>query len=476
MRQDQSLRQTVKQKADFRLIAANQVLQKGTQGLRQVIQAELSTNPALELATDLLCPSCGFPLREGECRFCGGLLDTSGRESDSSAAAAADGIDPFPASPREGRKSKEQAESGEVGDMEAPISLTDHLQQQAHAHLPAKDHFIADYLIANISEKGLLECDLEEVCEQLRLPAERVKQVLSVLQTLDPVGVGASTPQEALLIQIRHLAKEGEVDPRAEEIVRSCWEDLAYHRYQKIASHLGCSLEEAKESADYIRENLNPYPASGFVSRTQAAEQQIIRWPDIIIHREKDGYRVEVVESCESELRISDSFLRLRRALSTRSNPSSQNAVAMEALRRACFFLACLRMRKRTLQEVAECVVRLQSGYLDTSMEEHLRPLTRAKVAALLSKHESTISRAVADKFVLLPSRRLVPFERFFAPGAAPKSIILELINREGQGRPLTDRQISRILESRGYRVARRTVAKYRQALRIPPSTQRRAG
>jgi len=99
-----------------------------------------------------------------------------------------------------------------------------------------------------------------------------------------------------------------------------------------------------------------------------------------------------------------------------------------------------------------------------------------ADPAALLSKHESTISRAVADKFVLLPSRRLVRFEQFFAPGAAQKSIILELINREGQGRPLTDRQISRILESRGYRVARRTVAKYRQALRIPPSTQRRAG
>jgi len=466
MRQDQSLRQTVRQKADFRLIAANQVLQKGALSLRQLIQEELSANPALELAADLLCPSCGSPLRQGECRYCSGLAAPSSQ--------GAEGAEAFPLPPSGPRKEKRQAEQSEVGEIAAPVSLADHLRSQARAHLPPQDHSIADYLIANIGEKGLLECTLQEVSEELGQPPDRVERVLSVLQGLDPLGVGSRTPQEALLIQIQHLLREKRVDPWAEKVIQHCWEDLAYHRYQKIAHSLDCTVEEVKASAEFIRDNLNPYPASAFAGQSLSSAQ-IIRWPDLVIHREKDDYRVEVVESYESELRISDGFLRLRRALAGNDGASDQTAVALEALRRACFFLACLKMRKRTLQEVAECVARLQRGYLDTGVEEYLRPLTRAKVAAVLGKHESTVSRAVADKYVLLPDRKLVPFGRFFAPGAAPKSVILELVSREGQGRPLTDRQISRILESRGYRVARRTVAKYRQALRIPPSTQRRA-
>jgi RNA polymerase sigma-54 factor len=465
MRQDQSLRQSVRQKADFRLIAANQVLQKGSLTLRQLIQEELSSNPALELATDMLCPSCGFPLTQGKCRFCDGLLGMSAESKES--------LEPPPVSSSfEKWKDKGTGEQGEIGEIAAPVSLADHLREQARSYLPAEDHAIADYLIANIGDKGLLECDPSEVCDELGLSLEHLKRVLSVLQSLDPPGVGAASSQEALLIQIRQLAKEGEVDPWAEKIVHSCWEDLAFHRYQRIADFLGCKVEDVRKSAEFIRDNLNPYPASAFNEQNRP-DAEAIRWPDVVIHREKADYEVEVIESYESELRISDSFLRLRGALAKTRSPSEDTVVALEALRRACFFLACLRMRKKTLQEVAECVVRLQRGYLDTGMEEHLRPLTRAKVAALLGKHESTVSRAVSDKFVLLPSQQLIPFERFFSPSAAPKRIILELISREGE-KPLTDRQISRILESRGYRVARRTVAKYRQALRIPSSAQRR--
>jgi len=465
MKQGQTLRQATRQKTDFRLIAANQVLQKGVLGLRQFIQKELSSNPALELTTDLLCPTCGFPLRNGECRFCSAPFSAFAPGSDAGGSL----FPPYPAE-RENRRATEQAAFPETA---APISLKDHLREQAKTLLPARDHFIAEYLIANIGEKGLLECELEEVCNDLHLPTGRASEVLRVLQGLDPVGVGARDCREAVLIQIRHLAREREVDPLAEGIILHCWEDLAYHRYQKIARFLRCSEEEVRKSAEFIRANLNPYPANAFARQPEASAPQSLRWPDLIIHREKDAYRVEVVESYESELRISDSFLRLRQFLSRDRSISSTSPVALESLRRACFFLACLKMRKKTLQEVGECIARLQRGYLDTGLEEHLRPLTRSKVAALLGKHESTISRAVADKFVLLPSQQLVPFERFFTPGAGPKSIIRELTQREARGRPLTDKQICRILETRGYRVSRRTVAKYRLSLGIPPSTQR---
>ena len=466
MRQSQTIRQTTRQKADFRLIAATHILQKGAASLRQLIQEELAANPALELATDLLCPSCGFPLHKGECRFCSGLLITPNN--------GGDGGEQFLPSHIGQRSDKSLIGQSDIGETASPVSLAEHLRAQAHEALPTADHYIADYMVANIGEKGLLECELEEISGDLHVPLERLHGVLTALQGLEPLGVGSRSPQEALLSQIGFLSQNRKVDPWAEKLISSCWEDLAYRRYQRIARILGCSLEEVRKSVEFIRENLNPYPANAFSGLQQLAAPQGISWPDVIIHREKDGYRVEVVESYESELRISDSFLRLRRVLSGNGNPSSRSVHALESLRRACFFLACLKIRRKTLQDVTECVVDLQRGYLDTGMEENLRPLTRSKVAALLGKHESTISRAVADKFVLLPCKQLVPFDRFFAPGAGPKSIIRELVRREGKHRPLTDKEIRQILETRGYHLARRTVAKYRLLLQIPPSNQRR--
>ncbi len=456
----QVLRQTLRQRADFRLIAANQVLQKGVGGLRQFISEELAANPALELLADSLCPSCGFPLRNAECRLCS-LLGPQGADKETAG----------PGEPALGPTGRERAETGlperpDVGEWAAPVSLSDHLRTQARAALSAKDQPIADYLIANIGEKGLLECGLEEVCQQLRVPLERVQEVLAVVQGFDPPGVAAATPQESLLAQLRQFPPK-DVPPGSERIIQECWEDLAYHRYERIAHHLRCPESEVKEAVEFILANLNPYPASAFTGPTE--NSRTLRWPDLIFHREKDEYRVEVVESWEEELRISDSFVRLRQTW----GKDGASAAALDSLRRACFFLACLKMRKRTLQEVGECVVRLQRGYLDTGAQEHLRPLTRAKVASLLGKHQSTVSRAVADKAVLLPWRQMVPFEHFFTPGAGPKSIIRQLLSQEREGRPLTDKQMAWILASRGHHISRRTVAKYRLLLGIPGSARR---
>jgi RNA polymerase sigma-54 factor len=465
MRQDQVLRQRLRQRADFRLIAANQILQKGVGNLQQAIHEELSTNPALELQTDQLCPACGFPLRKGECRFCSKLAFVS---DEPEAGEIFPSYTPLP------REKAPQTTSGEVSEMAAPVSLGEHLRSQAQAALPARDYPIADYLIANIDDRGLLQCELEEVSQELKRPREQVEKVLEVLQGLDPLGVGARDPQEALLVQIRSLAQEQEVDPRVETIVSSYWTELANHRYEKIAHKLNCNIAEVEQAVTFILNNLNPYPGSGFIVRGPNRNEPALRWPDLVIHREKDDYRVEVVESFESELRISEAFLKLRQSLTGSLPRTGKEAAALESLRRACFFLSCLKMRKKTLEEVGSAVVKLQRGFLDTGLEAHLRPLTRAKVGSLLGKHESTISRAVADKFVLLPNQQLMPFEKFFARSAGPKSIIRDLIQREGRGRSLTDQQLAQILASRGYAIARRTVTKYRLALRIPASHQRK--
>jgi RNA polymerase sigma-54 factor len=467
MKQGQALRVATRQRPDFRLIAATQVLQKGALSLRQLIQEELAANPALELATDLLCPTCGSPLRGNTCRICSELrflFPSDGADGGENLSFALPNA-----------RDRSSVEQSDLADIAAPISLSEHLRDQAQTALPATDRTLSDYIIANIGDKGLLECSREEISQDLDIPIEDVIRVQQVIMSLDPLGVGACTSQEALTVQLYQLAQEGEVDPWAERIIAACWEDLAYQRYSRIARTLGCPLAAVRSAVNFIKENLNPYPGSAFVSSVRPQAAQSVRWVDLIIHREKADYRVEVVESCESELRVSEAFLRLRRAFAGAArNNANRPSASLESLRRACFFLACLRMRKKTLHDVAQCVIDMQRGYLDTGLEENLRPLTRAKVASLLGKHESTVSRAVADKYVLLPSKQLIAFDKFFTPGAGPKSIIKELIQREARGRPLTDREISRILESRGYVLARRTIAKYRLMLQIPPSSQRR--
>jgi RNA polymerase sigma-54 factor len=261
-------------------------------------------------------------------------------------------------------------------------------------------------------------------------------------------------------------------------VIAEHWESLARHAYAKISRALGIGRPELDACLAFIQTNLNPYPGRQFYSPWQedASATGAPAAPDVIIRRELDEYRVELPPPVEGELRLSASYARLRRLIAEapqRRLPPGWRA-ALESVRRARWFLSCLQMRDATLKQVCECLVAEQRGYLDTGREESIRPLTQTRVAAAVGKHESTVSRAVAGKFALLPWGALVPLAKFFDSSAAPKGIIKELIEREDRSRPLTDSELSSLLRSRGYDLARRTVTKYRLALDIPSHTRRR--
>jgi len=147
--------------------------------------------------------------------------------------------------------------------------------------------------------------------------------------------------------------------------------------------------------------------------------------------------------------------------------------MAAEQYRRASWLLQNLALRGQTLREIAEVIVVCQRPFLDTESGQKMQPLTRTEVAQRIGKHASTVSRAISGKFVLLPSENLLPFEKFFASAVAPKTVVSELLANEDPSSPLTDEQICRVLRVRGFQIARRTVAKYRLALRLPSSIQR---
>ncbi|MDH4209278.1 MAG: hypothetical protein OEV76_10420, partial [Anaerolineae bacterium] len=195
--------------------------------------------------------------------------------------------------------------------------------------------------------------------------------------------------------------------------------------------------------------------------------------PDVLIRRDLGDYAVEVIRPFDFDVKVSEAYRRLSLTARNGDGDSPEHRLALDQCRRATWLLHSLAMREQTLREIAEQVVVVQRPFLDTESDQKMKRLTRTEVAQRIGKHVSTVSRAISGKFVLLPSGNLVAFGKFFAAAVAPKTVVAELLSNEDPDRPLTDEQICRILRVRGFQIARRTVAKYRLALRLPSSVQR---
>lgn len=443
-------------KASPALIALNNMLVLSTLELQQLVQQELEENPALDQteSDDTLCSRCGRPLpaNGATCIYClhEDLKLAEAEREDASAAVTDDEFDPLLA-------------------IAAPISLQETLQRDLHIALPAQDHPIVDYLIGSLDDQGFLDGTSEEIADTLRVDTAQVELVLSKLQELGPAGVGARNVQECLLIQIDRLERMGVHNPYLRRIVADYWFDLGEHRYGAIAQALDATYDDVLAARDFMRQNLRPFPlergGSGLIETSFLA-------PDVIIREEDDRLVVEVVESRRFYLRLNPVYQDLAQSVSYgRQEISSEEREHLSTfVSRARLFLINLRQRHETIRRIGEYLVERQEAFLRHGVR-HLSPLTRAEVASAIGVHESTVSRATANKFVQIPSREIIPFSNFFTPSLSIKDVIQELIAKEET--PLTDQDIVEILRQRGFDVARRTVAKYRGQLGILPSTLR---
>ena len=344
--------------------------------------------------------------------------------------------------------------------------------------LDPKDYQMAEYLLAGLNADGLLEVDLEEAAHALGLEVSDVQAVLAGLQTIDPPGVCARTVQESVLLQLHELAQETSLPPFLERMVAEHWNDLANHAYEKIARRVNASPLQIEDAAAFLRSHVCPYPGRLFHPPHASQEDDQARFlrPDVILRRDLAAYVVEIVHPFDFELRVSEAYQRVcatARAVGATQEDSAEYAQSVEQYRRAVWLLRSLQFREQTLRQIAEYAAQYQRPYLDTGQEHKMKLLTRTQVAAVIGKQVSTVSRAIANKFVLLPNGELVPLAKLFSPAVAPKTIVAELLSNESPDDPLTDEKIARILRIRGINIARRTVAKYRLALRLPSSVQR---
>ena len=428
--------------------------------IRQKIRAELANNPALEIVEERRCPTCGRALTTpGPCPVCSQPFDTQLDEP----IVFISSPDDFP-SQYSSRRS-EGASTREVSyDNLAPVveNLPAYVLRQIAPEIQEDERLIAAHILNNLNEDGLLDIALEEISQFYHVPLSRVSRVADIIKHADPIGVGASSPQEALLIQLEALREEVKVPYLAEEAIRSGLKDLSKHSYKNLARELNTSLEQAQEIAEFIRANLNPFPGrASWGDHRQPVENntQAYHQPDIILKEVENSpnrrIMVEIISPFRGYLRISPVF---KKAL--KQAPDDKSEDWAKDIESASLLIKCLQQRNHTMEQLMTELVKTQREYILSGDPAELQPQTQAEMSEILEVHESTISRAVSEKSVQLPNRKIIPLKQFFDRSLPIRTVLLRLV--ENEDTPLTDTELAEELAQAGYNIARRTVAKYR--------------
>jgi len=351
-------------------------------------------------------------------------------------------------------------------------SLTEHLVWQLEvSQISVEVMGITRHLISYLDDHGYLRAPpLEEVAETLEVSLELLQEALGVLQELDPIGVGARDLRECLLIQAEFYQEE----PLVKQVIDLHLNDLERRRYPQIARARGVSIEDVYRVTERIR-TLEPHPGNAFSSE----EPQYVV-PDLRVVYEDGEYRVQTNDDGLPKLKINHYYRRLIR----QSKDQEAKQYVTERLNAARALIKSVDQRKQTIVRVMESIIKHQRAFFEEG-PEHLRPLVLRTIADDLELHESTISRVTTNKYVQTP-RGLYDFKFFFnsmiqgsgeqtdLASEAVKMKIKRLISEEDPSKPLSDQVITTQLEAQGLKIARRTVAKYREALGILSSSQRK--
>jgi RNA polymerase sigma-54 factor len=369
----------------------------------------------------------------------------------------------------------EEAEEFSLENRAEPApGLEPHLTEQLGvSDAPPGVREACGYLIGNVDPDGYLRVTLEEASAAVPCTMQEAERALALLQTFDPVGVGGRNLPEVLLLQARAA---NVATPLLVELVTSRLPDVGAKAPALLARQIGVPLDELKRTIDWIK-RFDPKPG-----RRYDQTRTIYIEPDVAVAKVKDDYAVVFNDDGLPRLRVSALYRRMLQTRDASLDGESRNYLR-EKMRAAQWLLKSLDQRKRTIVRVAESIVRKQRDFFDYGVA-HLKPLVLRDVAEDIGMHESTVSRVVSNKWMTTP-RGLVPMKFFFhsaiassagedVSSLAVKNRIQALVEAEDPGHPLSDARLSELLARDGIRIARRTVAKYREELRIPSSSLRR--
>lgn len=427
------------------------ILQLSNQELLDYVEEELKENPVLELREEEVRPEAP-PVDKDWAAY----LDEGG-ESGYAAGAF----------------SREEAPAWE-NFISRETTLAEHLANEWRlAARTQEEKRIGFFIIGNLDEHGYLRCSVAEIARALGVPRFQVLRVLRGIQRLDPPGVGARSLEECLLLQARAL---GRLTAPVRRVIQFYLRDLAEGRLSRVAADLGLSLSELQSIRDFIR-TLDPKPGRKYASGEDV--QYVV--PDVSVEKVEGEYVILINDAAAGRLTVNSFY---RRMLESPTECDANTRRYLEhKLNSALWLIRSIEQRRLTLYRIVEVLLKRQRDFFDFGVR-YLKPLTLRQVAEEIGVHESTVSRATANKYIQT-SHGVFPLRFFFGSGVenhygtgaaaeSVKRILADLVAQEDPRHPLSDQKLAELLAARGINVSRRTVAKYRQEANIPSSASRR--
>ena len=433
------------------------LLQMSTYDLREYIEKEFSENPVLEAQYEDT-KEVSKEQDRLEYKELVKYLESDNYGSQSYGEYDEEGISPFTF-------------------ISKPESLTDYLEGQI-LELPIDEYMrsVCSYMVECLDQKGYLDIKKEELMNELDCSEETFNRALIVIQNLEPAGIGARDLKECLEIQ---LERKGENDPIVKEIIDNHLDDLADNRYQVIAKDLDITPKKAQDYGDLIK-TLEPKPSRGFYTGDEVGF--II--PDAEIRKIDGEFLILMKDGVLPMLSVNPLY---KDILKDSTNDKEATEYVKEKIDKAMFLIKSIEQRKITLHKVLQKILEKQKDYFEKG-EKYLKPMTLKEIAEKLEMHESTISRAIRDKYILT-SMGTIKIKDLFVNSISNKEksdgeedvtvinikkALEEVIKEEDKRKPLSDQAISEILKEKGMAISRRTVAKYREELGIKSSSKRK--
>ncbi len=443
----------IRQKVTPKMIVSLRLLNMSASQLFEAIADECKENPALELSEVSCCDRCGAPIaRYTACPNCGYSYYRANETQ--SRYTQTETIDAIPLLPSQ-------------------ETLKEYLLQTLLLTIDTTDAPIGEALIGNLDEHGYLSASIPNIAEEIGTDPQHVQAVLEKLQTLEPAGVGAQTVQECLLLQARWLIAQGHGHPLIEELLQNYIHMLQPRFAPEIAKRLHAKVTDVAEAIYFIQRHLTPYPALANFDAFSQPEPCLRMKPDISFRSNDDGVSAEVIERSRIRLKLEQSYKKLLTQCDTCTVNESKQEHILKYARRTKFFIDCIKQRWETLQTIATYIATEQREFMETGVRA-LKPMTRTSIAHAVGVDESTVSRAINGKFIMLPNGDIHPFEIFFDNSQSVKDHILEIVQSENQLHPMSDAEIVKRLRQRGIFIQRRTITKYRMELQIGSSRERR--
>lgn len=347
------------------------------------------------------------------------------------------------------------------------------------------ERVIAEHLIGNFDEAGYLRRDLEAICDDLvfyqniSTTVEQLEFLLGKIQNFDPAGVGARDLQECLLVQIKRKNKKTTSIAMAQELLEDCFEEITKKHYDKIVKRKEISPEELRDAVDEILK-LNPKPGNS-MNETQRTAQTII--PDFMLSNHDDNLELSLNARNAPELKISKEYSNLLKSYSANkkgADKAQKDAVLFvrQKLDAAKWFIDAIKQRQNTLLTTMQAIINYQKEYFVDGDETKLKPMILKDIADVVEMDISTISRVANSKYIQTHFGTFL-LKSFFSEGMQNESgeevstreikkILQDSVNNENKKKPYTDEKLKEVLKEKGYLIARRTVAKYREQLQIP--------